>query len=116
MYLPPSRTSQARYSISFTPCCTASVLISFRSGCNQYTSMSFTEFGNLLLTGKMGSDTLEDTGNETSNGGAGGRKLQQTYPPTVDWVAAGKVTAVRNQRKCGSSWAFAGLLPWNPFT
>ena len=37
----------------------------------------------------------------------GGRRLQQDLPPTVDWVAAGKVSPVRDQLDCGGCWALS---------
>jgi hypothetical protein len=52
-------------------------------------------------------DNVETNSNSSSTSSRQG--IEYDFPPTVDWVAAGKTTPVKAQRDCGSCYAFATL-------
>jgi C1A family cysteine protease len=74
----------------------------WKMGVNQFTDLTEAEFAAVHLTLKVPKNEVEETPEQRMLGSVNEEE-------DIDWVAEGKVTAVRNQGVCGACYAFSAI-------
>lgn len=80
----------------------SNLLKSFTMGFNRFSDMTLAEFAATYLTATPPPPLDNITVMPPPS-----RRLLQVNTRVIDWVAAGKVSPVKDMLSCGSSWAFA---------
>lgn len=75
----------------------------YQLGINQFTHLTFSEFQDAVRIGGTRPPFLRRQGADFLHTAP----VDATNPTSVDWVAAGAVTPVKDQGNCGSCWSFS---------
>lgn len=80
---------------------------SYRLGHNQFSDMTLDEYQQYNKLGPYSPGIVKRRG-ERTNMVQDSRALSD-LPDTVDWVKGGAIVPVKNQKMCGSCWAFSAI-------